>query len=198
MGFEIEVKFRDVDHNDLARRLAALGASPIETVEHEDAYLAHPSRDFAVTGEALRIRGEGASNRVTYKGPKRGGPAKTREEIEVTFADGAESRGQVGRIFELLGFRLVTVVRKRRTSYHLNFLGRPMAVELDLTEGLGPFAEVEALADARRPNCADAQRAVLALAAMNWGSPRSNRARTSGWSWKPPASCPGIRLARLE
>jgi len=162
MGFEVEVKFRDVDHADLARRLADRGATPTATVDHEDAYLAHPGRDFARTGEALRVRGEGEANRVTYKGPKLGGPAKTREEIEVAFAEGAEARGQVGRVFERLGFAEVAVVRKRRTSYHLEFEGRAMAVELDRAEGLGDFAEVETLAEA---DLAGAQRAVVALAA---------------------------------
>ncbi len=61
MGYEIEVKFRVADHADLERRLASRGVVPEGTVEHRDAYLAHPSRDFASTGEAFRIRGEGAS-----------------------------------------------------------------------------------------------------------------------------------------
>jgi len=129
-----------------------------------DAYFAHPSRDFAATGEAFRVRGVGGSNRITYKGPKLGGPAKTREEIEVAFADGADARGQVVRVFELLGFRRVAVVRKRRTSYHLEVDGRPIAVELDLADGLGAFAEVETLA-ASEADLPGAQGAVLALAA---------------------------------
>ena len=163
MGFEVEIKFRGVDHGDLARRLAAIGAEVGPAVEHEDAYLAHPARDFARTGEALRIRGIGASNRITYKGPKLGGPAKTREEIEVGFAEGDEARNQVASVFDRLGFRPVAVVRKRRTSYHLEFEGRPMAVELDLAEGLGAFAEVEALAGSEA-DLGAAQAAVLSLA----------------------------------
>jgi len=164
MGFEVEVKFRTIDHDDLSRRLAGRGSIPGPEVEHEDAYLAHPSRDFARTGEALRIRGVGRENRVTYKGPKLGGPAKTREEIEISFGEGPEVRSEVARIFERLGFGPVAVVRKRRTSYHLEYQGRPMAVELDVAEGLGAFAEVEALAGLEA-DLADAQRAVLALAA---------------------------------
>ena len=164
MGFEVEVKYRGVDHDDLARRLAGRGAHPATLVEQEDAYLAHPSRDFAATGEALRVRGVGGSNRITYKGPKLGGPAKTREEIEVAFADGTEARDQIARVFDRLGFRPVAIVRKRRISYHLKFEGRPIAVELDLAEGLGAFAEVEALAESEA-DLAEAQRVVLALAA---------------------------------
>lgn len=163
MGFEIEIKFRVADHDELRRKLAGRGIEPGAAVDHRDDYLAHPSRDFAATGEAFRIRGEGPANRITYKGPKLGGPAKTREEIEVAFAEGEEARGQLARVFELLGFRPVATVRKRRTEYHLESGGRPMAVSLDLAEGLGAFAEVEALAGAEA-DLADAQRAVVALA----------------------------------
>ncbi|HEU5115398.1 MAG TPA: class IV adenylate cyclase, partial [Isosphaeraceae bacterium] len=84
-GFEVEIKFRAADHRALAARLIALGAEASEAQEHEDLYLAHPSRDFARTDEALRLRRVGDQNRVTYKGPKLGGPTKTREEIEVPF-----------------------------------------------------------------------------------------------------------------
>lgn len=163
MGFEIEIKFRVADHDDLRRRLADRGIEPGATVDHEDAYLAHPSRDFAVTGEAFRIRGEGSSNRITYKGPKLGGPAKTREEIEVAFAEGDEPRGQLTRAFELLGFRPVAVVRKRRTEYHLESEGRPIIVSLDLAESLGAFAEVETLVEVEA-GLPDAQRVVVAMA----------------------------------
>ena len=163
MGYEVEVKFRVADHAELLRRLADRGLTPGEPVEHRDAYLAHPSRDFAATGEAFRIRGEGESNRITYKGAKLGGPAKTREEIEVDFAEGAEAREQLTRTFERLGFRPVATVVKRRSEVHLEYRGRPMVVALDLAEGAGAFAEVEALADSEA-DLPGAQRDVLDLA----------------------------------
>ncbi len=163
MGFEIEIKFRVADHDDLERRLVDRGIELRPPVRHEDAYLAHPSRDFAASGEAFRIRSEGALNRITYKGAKLGGPAKTREEIEVAFAEGADARRQLARAFDLLGFRPVAVVRKMRSEYHLDFEGRRMAVALDEAEGLGTFAEVETLAEVEEDTLG-AQIAVLALA----------------------------------
>jgi adenylate cyclase class 2 len=164
MGYEVEIKFRCPDHAALAARLEALGATPGPEIEQADAYLSHPSRDFAATNEALRIRREGDLNRVTYKGPKHPGPTKTREEIEIPFQGGPEGFEGTSRLFEALGFKPVAVVRKRRTPHHIHFQGREMEVTLDLAEELGPFVEVEALA-ADTADLPAAQAAVQALAA---------------------------------
>lgn len=160
MGYEVEVKYRDVDHDALRRALAAIRAVKGATVDEEDSYLNHPARDFATTNEAFRIRRVGDDARVTYKGPKEAGPTKTREEIEVPFAPGRSE--DLARVFDRLGFRRVAVVRKRRTSFTLAFDGRPLEITLDRVEGLGDFAEVEALAEGR-DDLPAAQRAVLKL-----------------------------------
>ncbi len=164
MGYEVEVKYRTGPRDDLAARLAALGASVVGAVAQEDAYLSHPARDFARTNEALRLRRVGEANRVTYKGPRRAGPTKTREEIELPLGDGAESFERWLKLFENLGFRPVAVVRKARRAFRLTFRGRPVEVVLDEAEGIGTFAEVEAIAEAEADLPA-AQAAVLALAA---------------------------------
>lgn len=162
MGYEVEIKFRDADHAAIERRLLALGAEAGEAVAQEDVYLAHPARDFAATGEAFRLRRDGSSNRLTYKGPKHAGPTKTREEVEVGFDDGAEAWAKMARLVEALGFRPVASVRKVRRAFHLVREGRAMEVVLDRAEGLGDFAEVEALAE--DDDLGAAQAAVLALA----------------------------------
>jgi adenylate cyclase class 2 len=162
MGYEVEVKFREADHAAIERRLLAIGAEAGEAVEQSDVYLAHPARDFAMTGEAFRLRRDGARNRLTYKGPKRGGPTKTREEVEVGFDDGAATWAKMLRVVEALGFRPVATVSKTRRPFHLVRGGRAMEVVLDRAEGLGDFAEVETLAD--DDELAEAQATVLALA----------------------------------
>lgn len=164
MGFEVEIKFRVADRHDLMRRLEALGAVAGPEVAQEDSYLSHPARDFAATDEALRVRRDGPVTRITYKGPKRLGPTKTREEIEVPLVGGDETLRDAVRILDRLGFRPVAVIRKRRTDFRLARDGRPLLVALDLSEGLGAFAEVEALArdEDDLPAC---QAAVLGLAA---------------------------------
>ena len=165
MSFEVEIKFRTdaAGHAELTRQLSALGAVSSPACEQEDIYLSHPARDFGVTGEALRLRREGDGNWVTYKGPRQAGPTKTREEIEVDVAAGAVAHRQMRRIWELLGFRPVAILHKRRQAYRLIRGGRALAVVLDLAEGLGAFAEVEAIA-ADADDLPAAQAAVLDLA----------------------------------
>jgi adenylate cyclase class 2 len=163
MGYEVEVKFRTGDrHADLARRLAEMGGVPGLVQDQEDIYLSHPARDFAQTGEALRLRREGSSNRITYKGPRHAGPTKTREEVEIIFDSGADALEHMRRLWEALGFAPVAVLHKRRQPFHLEHGGRAIEVVLDVAEDLGSFAEVEALAT----DAADlpaAQAAVLVL-----------------------------------
>jgi adenylate cyclase class 2 len=165
MSFEVEIKFRTEDHDELTRRLLALGAEAAAAVEQEDVYLRHPMRDFAVTGEALRVRREGTQNRITYKGPRHEGPTKTREEIEIAFTEGDEAASQIRRLWDALGFRPVAVLHKRRSPFHLVYDGRHLEVGLDLAEDVGTFAEVETLA-ADAGDLPQAQATVLALAGV--------------------------------
>ena len=48
MSFEVEVKYRAVDHDQLRQTAGAdWRPLPAAVVEHEDIYLNHPARDFA-------------------------------------------------------------------------------------------------------------------------------------------------------
>ncbi len=163
MAFEVELKFRVNDHAHVARQLARQGVLAGPPTAQDDLYLSHPVRDFAQSDEALRLRRDGESNYLTYKGPKHEGPTKTREEIEIAFTEGSESRADCLKVFERLGFRAVLDVRKMRLTYRLSHGGRTMTVALDRVEGLGSFAEVETLA-ADQGDLAAAQEAVLSLA----------------------------------
>ena len=196
MGYEVEVKYRLVDHGELERRLTELGADREPEISQEDIYLSHPSRDFAASNEALRIRRIGAENRITYKGPRLTGPTKTREEIEIAVASGDVAFNQLLRLFENLGFRPVATIRKSRTPFHLNRQGRAVEIVLDRAAGLGNFAEIETLAETESELPA-AQAAVLALAdelGLTEVEPRSYL-RMSLESRQRPALRPPARLA---
>ena len=162
MSYEIEQKYRCPDHEGVATKLLALGAIHRPSVRQEDTYLAHPSRDFAQTGEALRIRRVGDDNAVTYKGPKHSGPTKTRRELEIPFAKGEQHLDKLRQLFESLGFRPVLTVCKVRTPYHLTYEGRSIEVVLDDADGLGTFVEVEAMVEAQE-DLSGAQKAVIAV-----------------------------------
>ncbi len=163
VGYEVEVKFRVPDLEALALRLSDQGAEAGPPIDQEDVYLAHPSRDFAASDEAIRIRRTGHENRVTYKGPKLDGPTKTREEIELVVESGAEGLRKMTRLMERLGFEKVAVIRKRRRPFAARFEGRLLEVVLDDAMGLGSFAEVETLAKGP-DDLPRAQAAVLGLA----------------------------------
>ncbi len=175
MSFEVEVKYREVDHDGLRRLLAEVGAVEVGAMDQEDLYLSHPSRDFAQTNEALRLRRIGGENRITYKGPKLPGPTKTREEIEIPFLEGEDAFRQLSRLFENLGFVPVAAVRKHRTAFHLTVAPYEIEVTLDRVEGLGDFAEIEAIAPdaAALPATQEAVMAAVGLFGLDRIEPRS-------------------------
>jgi|AMFO01.1.fsa_nt_gi adenylyl cyclase CyaB, putative len=141
--FEVELKI------PLKRALAATTAAKLArqaeacaAAEEVDVYLAHPSRNFKLTDEALRIRRSGQATTLTYKGPKLRGEAKVREEIEVEIG----SDKQAMQLFERLGFKEVATVRKTRRR----FLLAGASVCLDEVEGLGHFLELELCCEQER------------------------------------------------
>jgi adenylate cyclase class 2 len=143
---EIEMKFPVADFQAIEERLHAWGAKPESPLQEADHYFNAPDRDFARTDEALRVRRIGLKNRVTYKGPRRQGPAKTRTEIEVGLADGAPAAEDFCRLLVSLGYRPTAVVRKQRIGYRFRRGGFDLEVCLDTVEQLGRYVEVEIVA----------------------------------------------------
>lgn len=131
---EVEVKARAPQ--DMAERIADLGAALLVVENHHDLYFNSPLRDFKASDEALRIRIKEEGARLTYKGPKLDQTTKSRLEMTVKIDDSAKME----QILSALGFVLSAQVRKRRSKYA--FEGVILA--LDEVEGLGSFLEVEA------------------------------------------------------
>lgn len=185
-NWEVEVKFHHGDFAPLREKLMELGGSFLGCEDEEDTYYRHPARDFAQTGEALRIRtkcnsrsqntkvesptrgvdpipGDGGIGFVNepsvlcYKGPKLSGPAKVRREIE-TRVVGEEIRP----LLEALGFLPVLTISKTRESWKLGTDGEFCLICLDEAHGLGNFVEVEVVAKAEHRE--EAQSRVLELA----------------------------------
>ena len=172
MSYEVELKFPLPDRERILGLLKEAGATAAAELSQCDRYFAHPSRDFAQTNEAFRIRQSGEENRLTYKGPLLDKATKTRREIELSLAEGAQTTEDMTAILIALGFSEVRSVKKTRVPYHLEWEGREMEVTVDDVEGLGCFLEIETLADDE--DRIEAQDAILSLA-KHWELENSER-----------------------
>lgn len=132
---EIEIKAWCDDREELMRRIESAGAVFMESREEVDIYYNHPSRNFAQTDEALRIRSVNGQCRLTYKGPKVSARSKARIEHET----GVEDFPRMRNILESLGFAVSGTVEKKRKLFTLN----DIEICVDDVNGLGTFAELE-------------------------------------------------------
>ena len=110
---EVEIKAYCDHPEKILNRIIALGGKEMSRIDERDVYFNHPSRDFAVTDEALRIRQANADLFMTYKGPKIGEKSKTRYEREIPVEDYEGLRDILLR----LGFQELLEVRKYRVIY---------------------------------------------------------------------------------
>lgn len=172
MRFEVEHKYRLADPDACQRRLVELGGVVGLTQMQVDAYYAHPSRIFAETDEALRIRRVGEENCVTYKGPKLDPLTKTRRELELPLAAGETGAAQFGELLEALGFRPAAIVRKERRHVALAWQGWTVDVALDTVDKVGDFIELELAVDEAD---VEAAKACLASLAKVLGLSQSER-----------------------
>ena len=145
--YEVEMKFPAGDLDGLQRKLVDLAARFSHPIEQIDRYFAHPSRDFAKTDEALRLRRAGADVAITWKGPRIDSAAKTRREIELPLAPlgpaGSRTMQDWTELLESLGFRPVMEVAKRRRPARVPWHGCDVDVAIDQVDGLGAFVELE-------------------------------------------------------
>jgi len=138
--YEIEVKLIG-DHGDVRPRLVEAGYRRSETVEQRDRYFGHPSRPFAATDEALRLRTtrEVSSTErtldLTYKGPRLSNASKARIELDCR----VEGEASMSAILEELDFEEVGTIEKTRDVFRRD----DTAVALDTVVGLGEFVEIE-------------------------------------------------------
>jgi adenylate cyclase class 2 len=149
MPLEVEMKFPVADREAVRRQLAALGARAESVETQVDTYLRHPSRSFAETDEALRVRQIGSRVRVTYKGPKLDRTTKTRVEVELEFAP-ATTPADVLQFWRHLSFEPVREVRKERETLAVTWQGREVEACLDRVAGLGEFLEFEISAESEQ------------------------------------------------
>ncbi|MBU6308951.1 MAG: class IV adenylate cyclase [Planctomycetes bacterium] len=182
--YEVEQKYPLADVPAVEAALARLGATWHRTAAQVDRYFNHPSRDFAVTDEALRLRRTDDTLAITWKGPRLDATAKTRRELELMLAQAAvpaaagteaavpaaagEPAVQAAldrwtELLEALGFRQVREVAKRRRLATIVWQGAAIEIAIDHVAGLGDFVELELQADAAGIAAAAARVESLAL-----------------------------------
>lgn len=175
--FEIELKYPVGDPLLLRQNLQRVHAQPLPTQNHVDVYYRHPSRNFAETGEALRIRRIDGQPYVTYKGPKThvntatAKGIKVRRELEWPLFPGDPQGEQMSSLLSFLGFTQVAEVVKRREPFEILLSnssaagvpeGRLVTVTVDVVEHLGTYAEIESIASSE----ADRQAAIEAVSKL--------------------------------
>ena len=104
---EVEVKYRVPRElmEKIASKVLTLGGKFLGEEVQEDVYFQHPSRNFAVSDEALRVRRARGRVEVTYKGPRIDSRSKTREEIQVK----VEDFNSFVSLLEKLGFKRIFI-----------------------------------------------------------------------------------------
>ena len=172
MKYEVEQKFPVEDFEVVKSKLLANGATVSAPREEIDTYYAHPSRDFARTDEALRIRRVGSASWITYKGPKVDATTKTRREIELPLSEEPEAVEYWPSLLEALGFLPVAEVRKIRRKAAVAWQDREIQATLDDVNEVGAFVELEMGAD---ENGLEAARDCIASLAEALGLRESER-----------------------
>ncbi len=162
MHYEVEQKFPLTDTAAVQARLSALGAQFQPPIDQVDLYFRHPSRDFAQTDEALRLRQVGEQNFITYKGPKIDPNTKTRRELELPLKSGDQALQQFTELLAALGFAPVATVKKRRSLAEIHWQGFTVECALDDVERAGRYLELEISADEHSLESAKREMAHLA------------------------------------
>lgn len=136
---EIEAKLKIEKPEDMVKRLDLLGAEFRGELKQVDYYFDDAQKRLMKKDCGLRLRrqisGEGEKAILTYKGPRKGGMFKKREEIEIEIGSGESME----KILSKLGYEKVVTVEKKRRVW--KFVGYEVAV--DEVAGLGNFVEIE-------------------------------------------------------
>jgi adenylate cyclase class 2 len=143
MAREVEIKFRIRSREPIELRLRALGAIYEGTVREQNTLFDDEKASLRGRDEALRLRrAEALDTRsrsrctLTWKGPRRPGPMKDREEHESEVAEPDAVRA----ILLALGLTPTLDFAKRRSTWRW----RDAEIVIDEIDHLGSFLEIEA------------------------------------------------------
>lgn len=133
---EVEVKIRNIDKEDILKKIEKLGAQKIFTGKVIDYRFDTPDRDLSRQGKALRIRQKGRYIYLNLKGKKKQKEnIIDRDEIGVKISNFKIMH----RILNDLGYIKIFELNKYRTEYRLN----DITFDIDEYVGLDPILEIE-------------------------------------------------------
>ena len=139
MFIEIEAKLKVESFKGIEKRLKALDAEFLRERLHTDAYFDDSKLSLRKSDSALRLRHQLIGKRdqvvITFKGPRREGRFKQRQEIQFEVND-----GRLAEMFlEAIGYKKTIVYQKKRRAWHCG----GCEVALDKLPLLGTFVEIE-------------------------------------------------------
>ncbi len=133
---EVEVKIRNIDKDEIAQRIMAMGAVKVFSGRVIDYRFDTPDRDLSRQGKALRIRQKGKYIYLNVKGKKKSIENITgRDEIGVKISNFKVMH----RILSELGYIKIFELSKYRTEYRLGDIN----FDVDEYPGLSPILEIE-------------------------------------------------------
>lgn len=133
MAAEIEVKFLNIDHDEIRATLAAAGATlaqPMRLMRRQ--LFDFPDGRLHAARSRLRVRDEGNKTTLTSKTGSDGNYA---EEYETTVS----SYESTVEILEAIGLQAYTTQQTKRETWHLD----DAEVVLDVWPWLAPYIEIE-------------------------------------------------------
>jgi adenylate cyclase class 2 len=139
MYIEIEAKLKVESFKGIEKRLKALDAEFLRERLHTDAYFDDSKLSLRKSDSALRLRHQLIGKRdqivITFKGPRREGRFKQRQEIQFEVND-----ARLAEMFlEAIGYKKTIVYQKKRRVWHYG----NCEVALDKLPLLGTFVEIE-------------------------------------------------------
>lgn len=133
---EVELKFLNINVEDIKQKLSALGAKLLFDTRMESySFFKDGFHSFDSSQKFLRIRKINDDVILTYKDPANKNDMKVREEIEVKVDDYELAL----LLIEKLGFKKGKVFRKHRVHYELGSIH----FELDTLDNIPTYLEIE-------------------------------------------------------
>jgi adenylate cyclase, class 2 len=129
---EIEVKILGVDKEGIAQKLASLGAKKVFEGMIEAYYFDFSDLRLRKAGKTLRLRRENDKAVLTLKQKVHDKRFKIRNEHEIVVSDFNKTR----QILQLLGLKVFSEIKKKRTSYSLG------EIHLEIDKYLGRYSFV--------------------------------------------------------